>query len=75
VPEVLDGLDGSQGEFLNMLILNFSQCETSNQVVNNMFVMSIILLDKNHANDVIRGNKVKEIIMTVIEGKEKRSAR
>jgi hypothetical protein len=68
----LDSLDGRQGQFLEMLILDFSWRETLNQVVNNMFVMGIILLDENHANSVLRGNKIKEIIVIVIGGKKKR---
>ena len=53
VPEALDGLNGGQGQFLDMLILDFSRRETLTLVVNNMFVVSIILFDENHANGVI----------------------
>jgi hypothetical protein len=53
VSEALDGLDSGQGHFLDMLILDFSRCETSTQVVNNMFVVSIILLNENHTNSVL----------------------
>jgi hypothetical protein len=74
VPEALDGLNGSQGQFFNMLILDFSGCETSTQVVNNMFIVRIILLDENHANSVLRGSKIKEIIATIIRRKEKWSS-
>ena len=75
MPEALDGMNGSQGNFFDMLILDFSWCETSTQVVNNMFVVRIILLDENHANSRLRGRKIKEIIATVIEGEEKRRSR
>jgi hypothetical protein len=51
--EALNGLNSSQAQFFNMLTLYFSGCETSTQVVNNMFVVRIILLDENHANSVL----------------------
>jgi hypothetical protein len=72
--EALNGLNDSQGHFFDMLILNFCGCETLTQVINNMFVMRIILLDENHANSVLRGRKIKEIIATVIWRKEKRGS-
>jgi hypothetical protein len=43
----------AKARFFDILILDFSGCETSTQVINNMFVVSIILLDENHANGVI----------------------
>jgi hypothetical protein len=40
-----------------------------------MFIMHIILVDENHANSVLQGSKIKEIIMTIIRRKEKWSLR
>jgi hypothetical protein len=39
-----------------------------------MFIMRIILLEKNHANGILLGNKIKKIITTIIRRKEKRSS-
>jgi hypothetical protein len=75
MPKAMNSLNNSQGQFFDMLILDFSGCETLTQVINNMFFVRIILLDENHANSVLRGSKIEEIIANVIGRKEKRSSR
>jgi hypothetical protein len=43
------------------------------QVIDDMFIMRIILLDENHSDGVIQGYEVEEIIMVVIQWEEERS--
>jgi hypothetical protein len=40
-----------------------------------MFIVSIILLDENHANGKLRGRKIKEIITIVIGGGKRSGVR
>lgn len=68
--EMLDSLNGCQGDLLDVSMSSLSVKEVATNIIDNVLRTIIFVLNQNHANSVVGSNEIKSIVTMVVRWKQ-----